>query len=93
MMPADSRFLVAHLKRFIHEAKSNWDMAFKHSLQSLQVLVQSASEPFPLLFAMFVFNVCFLFLLSFFGKLRDWLNKQVTVISSQSARRRRLVDQ
>lgn len=40
-----------------------------------------------------VCNVCFLFLLSFFGKLRDWLNKQVTVISSQSARRRRLVDQ
>lgn len=89
MMPADSRFLVAHLKRFIHEAKSNWDMAFKHSLQSLQVLVQSASEPFPLLFAMFVFFFCSVF----FGKLRDWLNKQVTVISSQSARRRRLVDQ
>ena len=92
MMAADSCFLVAPLKRFLHEAKSNWDMALKHLLQSLQFLAQSASEPFPLVINGCCLQCLFSFLLSFFvGFVIGSINR--CQWSSQSARRRRLVDQ
>ena len=65
MMAADSFLLVAPLKRFIHEAKSNWDTTLKHLLQSLQFWAQSASEPFPLVIYGCCLQCLFSFLLSF----------------------------